>query len=336
LGTNTTDQNDNNLTILQDFYYVEQKNVGSFFQLQSDIGSILKLTAGLRYDYNTRYGGATNPRIGVVLTPVEKFKIKLLYGESFLAPSIYKAFQHYGSFIPVDAGGNFSGDPSTTVGLFGPFWHLTNPELNPEKLKTVELGLSYIGSSFAFSSDVYYNEISNLIVSELAPPGETFQGVNMGDVERAYNSGEAKTYGFTFKIDSYHEFGKLKLQSYLAYSYSDGEVDSNPLPYSAKNTVKAGVMVKYGKLSFNPRLIYRSETTHSTETDANGNFQTNDSFVLLNIFTRYSFNKTVSIFLKGTNVLDKRYYNVSLGQGESFYATPQDPIRLNFGVNVRI
>jgi hypothetical protein len=35
-------------------------------------------------------------------------------------------------------------------------------------------------------------------------------------------------------------------------------------------------------------------------------------------------------------VLDKRYYNVSLGQGESFYATPQDPIRLNFGVNVRI
>jgi iron complex outermembrane receptor protein len=335
LGTNTTDQNGNDLTIYQDFYYVEQQNYGSFAQVQWSL-SMVQMTAGLRYDYNTRYGGATNPRIGVVVKPGEKFKMKFLYGESFLAPSVYKAFQHYGSFYAADVNDAPSSDPSTTVGLFGPFWHLTNPDLKPEKLSTVEFGLSYITSSLGISADGYYNMIDNLIVAEFKSPGDDFQGVNVGGAERPINHGEATTYGFTVKLDSYHELGKLKLQGYLAYSYSDGDIDSNPLPYSAQNTVKAGVMMKYGKFSLNPRVIYRSATTHSTEKDSNGDYQTNDSYMVLNLFARFSFNKTVAMYFKATNLLDKRYYNVSLGQGESFYATPQDPIRLNVGVNVKL
>jgi outer membrane receptor for ferrienterochelin and colicin len=334
LGTNTTDQNGNDLTIYQDFYFVEQKNFGSFLQFQSDFGKILKVTAGLRHDYNTRYGNTINPRLGLVVKPTEKLKVKILYGESFLAPSIYNSFQHYGSFQTVDNGGNPTSDPNQTAGVNGPFWHLSNPKLKPQKLHTAEVGLSYIQPTFVLSADAYYNQIRNLITSEVEI-NQVFRGIDIDFVERPSNRGEAYTYGFTLKADTYHEVGKVKLQGYVIYSYSDGEVDSNPLPFSAKNTIKAGLMAKYKKFSINPRVIFRSKSLHTTEKDEANNPQSNSSFALVNLFAKYTINKNVSLQFKAVNLLNSRYYNVSLGQGESFYATPQDPIRLNFGVNAK-
>ena len=56
----------------------------------------LLITAGGRFDYNSRYGNTVNPRIGFVWKPIEKLKIKIrrkpvgfnLLPEKFTLPQI--------------------------------------------------------------------------------------------------------------------------------------------------------------------------------------------------------------------------------------------------------
>ncbi|UII30474.1 TonB-dependent receptor [Fulvivirga ulvae] len=335
LGTNTTDMNGNDLTINQDFYYITQRNLGAFAQYQNKFNDALSLTLGMRYDYNTRYGSSFNPRAGLIWSASSDLKIKLLYGEAFLAPSVYKAYQHYGSFITVDADNNSTSNPDETVGLFGPFWHLTNPDLEPEKLRTVETGVSYVKNNISLAFDGYYNDITNLITNSLIFD-QSFNGVEVDAVEVPVNKGEAYTYGFTAKVDYFYQTGRVILKNYLSYSYSDGEIEDNPLSYSAQHTVKAGVVAKIGKFSINPRVIYRSESLHGILRDANGDLESNDSFALVNLFSRYTFSDKLSAFVKVRNLFDQRYYNVSFAQDEGFASTPQDPIRVLGGVTVKL
>lgn len=335
VGTNSTDNNGNDLTIFQDFYYVEQRNLGAFAQYQNELSELIKLTLGLRYDFNTRYGSSINPRAGLVFSASNQLKFKLLYGESFLAPSVYKTYQHFGSFITVDNNGDATSDPNQTVGLSGPFWHLTNPNLEPEKLRTIEFGGSYIKGDLGLSFDAYYNDISDLIGAEVQF-NQTFKGVSIGAVERPVNQGSAETYGFTVKLDAFQSIGSVNLQSYLAYSYSDGEIEGRNLPFSAEHTIKAGVQAKVGRFSINPRIIFRTESLHPTLTDVNGNPESNDSYALVNLFSRYQITDKISVYLKIRNLLDQKYYNISLGQDESFAATPQDPIKIMGGFRLKL
>jgi len=334
LGTNTTDNAGNDLTIFQDFYYIEQRNFGFFAQYQNKFSDLINMTLGLRYDLNTRYESSINPRAGLVISPSDQLKFKVLYGEAFLAPSVYKAFQHFGSFITVDGAGDPTSDPNQTTGLGGPFWHLTNPDLQPEKVRTGEIGGSFIKGDFGVSFDVYYNHLEQLI-GRTVEFNQTFKGIPIDAVERPINQGNAETYGFTVKFDGYHKLGGLTIQEYAAYSYSDGEIDGAHLPFSAQHTIKAGVMAKIGNFSFNPRLIYRTESLHPTRVDTNGDPESNDSFALVNFFSRYELNDKVSFYLKIRNLLDQRFYNVSLAQDEGFAATPQDPIRIMGGVQFK-
>lgn len=83
IGTNILDYSGNDLTIFQNFYWTEYKNYGVYAQFKTSFADRLYMTLGTRYDYNTRYEGAFNPRVGLVFSPDSKFNIKLLYGELF-------------------------------------------------------------------------------------------------------------------------------------------------------------------------------------------------------------------------------------------------------------
>ncbi|MCP4221571.1 MAG: TonB-dependent receptor, partial [bacterium] len=149
IGTNITDKDGKDLTIFQDFYNLEYKNYGAYAQFQTKLFKTAGLTLGGRYDYNTRYGASFNPRAGLVIPASKKLTIKLLYGEAFLAPSPYKAYQHYGAFISTN-------DPQSgeVTGLTGPFWHLPNPDLKPEKLRSIETNITYyLSEKIALSLD---------------------------------------------------------------------------------------------------------------------------------------------------------------------------------------
>lgn len=335
LGTNITDKDGNNLTVYQDFYYVSYQNTGVYAQLQTRITYSLTGTFGARYDYNTRFFGSFNPRAGLVYSPNKKMNFKLLYGEASLAPSPYKSLQHYGAFIPTS-------DSTGVTGLFGPFWHLTNPDLKPEKIRTIEFSTSYSLETLKFSFNVFNNNVDQLIVVE-GSPNQTFKGIPVAFAERPINKGKANTYGGTLKIDALFKPGGITINPYLAYSYIDGDLnDTVQLSFVAKNTIKAGMEITYKKLTISPRIISRSQSYHPTLKEADGiTPASNKAYSVVNLAMRYNdIVKTghfsLAAFVNISNLSNQKYYNISFGGEEAFAATPQDPIRINGGIALQI
>lgn len=79
----------------------------------------LMLTAGVRYDHYSDFGGTTNPRIALVWATDEKLTTKLLYGSAFRAPSFSEQ--------------RFKNNPVS----------LGNLNLDPEHIDTLELSFNY-------------------------------------------------------------------------------------------------------------------------------------------------------------------------------------------------
>ena len=132
---------------------------------------------------------------------------------------------------------------------------------------------------------------------------------------------------------------KAELSSYLAYTFVDGDIDGNHIPFSAKNTIKGGLDINMNNISISPRFIYRSESKHRSIKDEDGEILTTGPFTLINLKAGYSLPKIEkvksSIYLKITNLLNNKYYNSPIGGSESILGAPQDPIRINLGVNLQ-
>lgn len=328
-GSNVNNQSGNDLTILQDVYELKYNNIGSYIQLQAEIIKNISLTAGTRFDHNSRYGSTFNPRAGLVIKSIKKLNIKLLYGEAFLAPSPIKAYQHYGSFYPeTDVDGEITG-------LASSYWFLTSPDLEPEKRKSFDANIIYsITPDFAFSLTTYYSKMTNLIQTA-GFTGETFKGIPVDYVERNINAGKAEAYGGSLRLDYMKPLsGNLTAGFFASYSFSDGNIAGNPLLFSAKNTFKAGVNIS-SKSKFNiyTQFIYRSGS-HAYSSTAD-NQLLSDAFSLVNITGNYLMvnaeNVKIQLFVDSFNLLNSKYYNAG---NNGFDFTPQDPIRVDFGLKI--
>lgn len=351
-GTDVTDLNGNDLRIYEDFYYVEYKNIGTFLQLTGNYFEILSLTLGARFDYNTHYGTTFNPRAGLVLTPSKVLNFKLMYGEAFLAPSPWLSYQHYGAFIPT------TNNTQEITGLTGSFWRLINPDLEPEKLRTIEGTIQYRPlEQINLTLNGYYQTLNNMIVSETKISDETnqyqFKGIDVAAIVIRTNKGATIAYGGLIRLDAFIRFSEaLKINPYITYSYSDGNMGNYLLTYNAKHTIKGGVDLSIiKKLKISLRFLYKGRSYHkyvieqfqakpSDYGKSAFNDYSNDPYFILNghlyydnLFNSKSFN--LSLFIKGSNILNTKHYNVSLADAEGFYATPQDTLRILGGINLK-
>src|SRR5207237_2069032 len=91
----------------------------AFAQDEWTVAKDWTLTAGVRHDEYSDFGGTTNPRLALVWEAAYNVTAKLLYGTAFRAPSFTEL---YVINNPV---------------LIG------NPNLQPEKMKTMEAALSW-------------------------------------------------------------------------------------------------------------------------------------------------------------------------------------------------
>jgi outer membrane receptor for ferrienterochelin and colicins len=134
-----------------DYYlYMNRDNktteFGSYIQGELSARDNLLLSAGIRYDHYSTFGGTTNPRFGLVYSPQEKTTIKVLYGHAFRAPNLFELYYE-------DANSSKS-----------------NPKLRPESIKTMELVLEQrLGQKIRIAGSAYQYEIKNQIHQELDP-----------------------------------------------------------------------------------------------------------------------------------------------------------------------
>ncbi|MFZ2311782.1 MAG: TonB-dependent receptor [Methylobacter sp.] len=116
-----------------------------------------QLTAGVRYDDYSDFGGTINPRVALVWDINEQITSKLLYGKAFRAPNFAEQFTQNNPVV------------------------LGNKNLNPETIDTYEWAFDYRSfSSMRIAANVYYYEIHNLI-SAVGDPGSTKIYQNSGN-----------------------------------------------------------------------------------------------------------------------------------------------------------
>jgi len=128
---------------LRSIHPVEREVYAFYGELIYDLTKHLKVTLGARYDHFSEFGGTVNPRTGLVWEANAHNILKVMYGEAFRAPTFAELYNQ--------------NNPS----LIG------NPHLDPEKIKTVELG--WQNSSFAgmeLTATLFYNQISDIITLE--------------------------------------------------------------------------------------------------------------------------------------------------------------------------
>lgn len=113
------------------------------------------LTSGLRYDRYDEFGSTVNPRLSLVWATTATLTSKLIYGEAFRAPAF---FELYGRSNPVALG---------------------NPDLKPEKLRSVELGLTWSPwPTLIWEGSVYALRIHDFIDFVNDPGQPTFSARN--------------------------------------------------------------------------------------------------------------------------------------------------------------
>lgn len=101
-----------------------------------------QLTAGLRYDDYSDFGGTVNPRVALIWDINEQLTSKLLYGKAFRAPNFAEQFTQNNPVV------------------------LGNKNLKPETINTYEWAIDYRPfSALRTAGNVYYYQIDNLIAA---------------------------------------------------------------------------------------------------------------------------------------------------------------------------
>jgi outer membrane receptor protein involved in Fe transport len=290
----------------------------------------LSSTIGFRFDHDTRFGNTVNPRVGLVMKPSRKTTLKVFYGEAYLAPSGNLAWAHFGSFDGFNAGtGNYTSS----------FFHIPNPDLQPEKSRTIDINLTHnVTQDLVLSGAAYYTRVDDIIATTSTDEGSDFiPGGEIGFVAINDNIGEAEIYGLDLSIQHQFSAGQFNFKSWGNYSWVDGKVKqpndvTGPLPITSRNKIKAGVTMTYAKKYFiTPRVMWVDETLH---------FHTNrrtktPSYTLINLHAGVdNVYKGLSAFITIRNLANEKYFNAG-GGSNSFPDSPQDPRRIIVGLKYK-
>ena len=147
----------------------------------------LTLSAGVRYDHYSSFGGTTNPRLGLICHLFHPTTLKLLYGTAFRAPQPFEVEPDFGSFYD------------------------DNLHLKPEAIRSVEGVVEQgLGQAFTLSGSVFRNSIDNLITLETESNGQSVY----------LNSDKAVATGVEVELDGHLASG---IKGRASYSYVDAE-----------------------------------------------------------------------------------------------------------------
>jgi len=331
-----------NTHVVDEFNKLRYSNVGSYAQLQYTPERRVTMTLGARADYNSRYGGTFNPRLGLVARLAEGRTLKLLYGTAFLAPSPYQAYSHYGAFTSTDGGQTFSSS----------YWHLPNPDLEPQRKRTVEVNLlQALGHNFQFSGSAFYSRFSNLIQT-YGPDGTvggSYLGWPVDYIDYTVNEGHAVAYGATLGLDYLRTFGSdRRLEGHAAVALADGRrwQRDDPDEISVPTGLMTPVQVRFGADAdwdgwrIAPRLSVVGAQRVLATADVGGSLErrTLPGYVTMDVNVRRSLVKGLSAFITVENALDRRYVNANpyaYTNPQELIGSPQNPRRVSAGISLR-
>ena len=240
-----------------------------YLQDEFSIRKNFLLSAGLRFDQYSTFGGTLNPRLALIYSPVENTALKLLYGQAFRAPDDFEIYYHGVGFA-------------------------TNPALRPETVKTTELVFErYFHKYTSLSASGFYNEIGGLISQTTDPATGFIHFSNSEDVH-----GKGLEFQLVEKRPSGWE-GRLSYTVQDAHDQLTGDNLSNAPKHLAKINLIAPLIPKRLFASFEGQEVSRRETVK--EEFVGGFFAANATVFAKDLFGRLQ--ASASLY----NLFDKRF-----------------------------
>ena len=192
---------------------------GAFYaQIDHDLLDTVKLIGGFQANKIGDISFNAVPRFGVIWHPVTAWSVKALYSQAFRAPSINETVLNYNP-------------PSTTPGpsLLG------NPNLLPEKVATVDIGLGYQSNHLQMSVGYFYSKQTDSIILDAS--SMAWKYVNLG---------EAMFHGVEWESKYYFNRNFFLSASAIYQRSHDGAGNRNVTPI-ANMGVKAGISYEVPK-----------------------------------------------------------------------------------------
>ena len=251
----------------------ENDNVAGFAELQSEIVPGLFTAASVRQDDNDRFGGKTTWRIApAYLVPNLGTKLKASYGTGFKAPSLTQLFVSFPAF-------NF----------------FANPNLQPEESEGYDFGFEQplAGDRVRFGATYFHNDIKNLINANA-----TFTSLE--------NVGQATTEGVeAFLFVAVTDRFKVRAD----YTYTRAVDDTTGLELLRRPKHKASLTASWlpiDRLSLSATMLYVGSQVDGDRSFSIPRLDT-DPYFVVNLAAEYTLNKSVALFTRIDNLLDRRY-----------------------------
>lgn len=237
-----------------------------------DIADTVNLTLGIRHDQYSDFGNAISPRSALTWAFMENASLKVLYGEAFRAPSLEEMY--------------ITNQPAI-VG---------NEDLDPETIRTYEVGLSYQVNKYVASSvNYFYSDVEDLIT--MRPRGSIFQFENLGD---AHIQGIEMETRVSITKENY---------LFMNYTYQNPEDNrGNDLPFVARHYGNFGVNARPCKYINANLSAFFSGNRSRDDDDPDEERDDLSSYALLNLsLIAKEFFKSMEVQGTVFNLLDKDY-----------------------------
>jgi outer membrane receptor for ferrienterochelin and colicins len=304
-------------------------NASIYAQIQSDWSESFNTMLGVRHDRHSDYASATNPRLGAVWRPNERHSLKLLYGESFRAPSPEESLSAFGSF---------SGERDANGNYLGSNFRVPNSKLEPEEARTLSLTWDWRPRPDTnVLANLYHGKIDNLIVTlDEAVSTQYIPGALLSKTSIKGNAGEETHTGLDLMAQWRFRIGDAwSGDLWGSYSYVDGRIREGAnqqdwdLSYIAENKFKLGATFRYlDRVSITPRILSTGDTsTGRKDRDHLGKRITTAGYTIANLHIGWHklFGGRASAWLDIYNLNDKRYYAAHGSASTTFVDMPQAP-----------
>ena len=270
-------------------------NASIFIQDEFEIFSSLYITAGLRYDDHSEFGGQFSPKASLIYGILDDLRLKASIGKGFRAPSISELFV-------------------TSYRNKAKYVYNPNPDLEPEESLSYEIGLEGGKGPFSGGITAFRNDIDNLIDAQFITT--TGSGKNKTTYYQYQNIAQAHTQGIEAWAD-------IKLPWHLStgvgVTWLDTENKETGEELDGSPDIKGIFRLAY----YHPDYKFRAATRINYIGDQQvSNAEDKSGYMTVNIYFAKDFSNQIQIFAGIDNLLNekKAYDGVTYVEPANAYA----------------
>ena len=282
------------------FTNANRHSAGAYTQINYRLLQNLNLITGVQANKVEDVDLNVVPRAGLIWYPISKINVKAFYSQAFRAPSINE----------------FSIDFPAMQG---------NPDLIPEKVSTVDIGIRFQGEQMNLGASYFYSKMENIIFQN--------RDTTVVPVPMYWNGGEVTFMGVEFE-GKYYVNKQLYISGSMLYQTNEDKDGNKNVTPIANLGFKAGISYKSDHgITASIFDIYQGalDDTYATELNSSPG-----AYNLINAYLNFDLVKLlklnigpgISVFVQSENILNKEIWLPTWG------LLPGSSIPVNQGLSV--